>query len=112
MKSEDWNNSENRLYRVKIAEVPTYNPTGKNLGIQSAILFEKDITDLFNFTDRFEVVRIVGQPYAPIVTEDSGSCSQEEAVLKLSDLNKSRLGLKNTDRYELCEIGEEVSVWG
>jgi hypothetical protein len=27
-------------------------------------------------------------------------------------LNKRRLGLKNRSQNELCEVSEEVSVWG
>lgn len=41
-----------------------------------------------------------------------GKCSLAEAVLKLSDLNKQWLGLKNSNRRQLCEISEEISVWG
>lgn len=60
VRSSEWNNPDNRLFRVKTVTVPIYEPIQQKNSIERALLFQKDLIDVFSFTQKFEVVRIAG----------------------------------------------------
>lgn len=66
--TKKWYSAADRTYRIKSMRLPAYDLQESKSSRSLGLVFQKELTDITNYSDRYCTVRILGEDYAPILT--------------------------------------------